>query len=92
MANKQLSRAILYGKGQSSKHKFNTMYSNYISKLTVLQRKKLVLICDRYKIEPYELRDKEFALVSTNKIVTKLFKRARRHRLLYESYNTVLSA
>lgn len=88
--NKGLTRANVYSLAQKCKHRFNSNYSRYISMLTPLQKGKLKLLCDRHNTEPYKLRDREFALVSTNKITTKFFKRARKHRELYDSYDLVL--
>jgi len=90
--NKGMTRSKIYSESQKSKHRYDTNYIKYISFLTPLQKNKLSMLCTKRNVEPHDLRDKEFAMVTINKVITKFFRRARKHKKLYDSYFLVLTS
>lgn len=87
---KGISRTEVYKQCQRNKHRSNICYQNYLKLLTKIQLHKLKLLCRKLDVSPYELREKEFKMISTNKKVIKLFKRANKHKQLYDSFKLVL--
>lgn len=76
---------------KKSKHRYNLAYSILLNKLTKFELAKMKLMCERFDVRPYELRDREFKLITTDRTNKRLFKRLKKHRAIYDSCSSVLS-